>query len=98
MKAVLLVLELFTVFTQYTVCNKLCRKKKRAKCFGAAVWAAFFMLFNALTYQDGIPGFLKMLVFIFLFFLVLELVYQDSHRKKYCLPCLCIFGGWGRNS
>lgn len=28
MKAVLLVLELFIIFTQYAVCNKLCRKKE----------------------------------------------------------------------
>lgn len=95
MKAVLLVLELFTVFTQYAVCNKLCRKKKRTQCFGAAVWAAFFMLFNALTYQDGIPGFLKILVFIFLFFLVLELVYQDSHRKKILLTLFMYIWGLG---
>lgn len=49
MNAVLLVLELFTVFTQYAVCSKLCRKRKRTKYFGAAVWAAFFVSFNVLT-------------------------------------------------
>lgn len=97
MNAVLLVLELFTVFTQYAVCSKLCRKRKRTKYFGAAVWAAFFVSFNVLSYLDVIPGFLKALVFIVLFLLVLELVYQDNHKRKYCLPYSCIFWGWGRN-
>ncbi len=50
MNAVLLVLELFTVLTQYAVCSKLCRKRKRTKYFGAAVWAAFFVSFNVLSY------------------------------------------------
>lgn len=95
MKVVLLVLELFTVFTQYAVCNKLCRKKKRTKWFGAAVWAAFFVLFNALTYLDVIPGLFKAFVFIFLFFMVLELVYQDSHRKKILLTLFMYIWGLG---
>lgn len=95
MKAVLLVLELFTVYTQHAVCNKLCRKKKRTKYFGAAVWAAFFVLFNALTYQVDVSGFLKMLVFLFLFFPVLELVYQDSHRKKILLTLFMYIWGLG---
>lgn len=95
MNAVLLVLELFTVFTQYAVCSKLCRKRKRTKYFGAAVWAAFFVSFNVLSYLDVIPGFLKALVFIVLFLLVLELVYQDNHKKKVLLTLFMYILGMG---
>ena len=95
MNAVLLVLELFTVFTQYAVCSKLCRKRKRTKYFGAAVWAAFFVFFNVLSYLDVIPGFLKALVFIVLFLLVLELVYQDNHKKKVLLTLFMYILGMG---
>lgn len=95
MTAVLLVLELFTVFTQYAVCNKLCRVKKGMRFGRAAVWAAFFVLFNALTYQDGVSAVFKAFVFTSLFFLVLELVYRDSHRKKLLLTLFMYVWGMG---
>ena len=95
MKIILLVLELFTVSTQYAVCNKLCRKKEGMKFRRAAVWAAFFVLFNILTYQEDVSGFLKALMFIFLFFAVLELLYQDSHRKKILLTLFMYIWGLG---
>lgn len=53
------------------------------------------MLFNVLTYLDVIPGFLKALVFIVLFLLVLELTYQDSHRKKILLTLFMYIWGLG---
>lgn len=93
MNVVLLVLELFTVFTQYAVCNKLCQK--RMKFGGAAVWAAFFVLLNSLTYQDDISVAFKAIVFIALFLLVLELVYQDSIRKKMLLTLFMYVWGMG---
>lgn len=95
MNVVLLVLELFTVFTQYAVCNKLCRKKQGMKFAGAAVWAAFFVILNILTYQDGISVAFKAIVFIALFLLVLELVYQDSLRKKMLLTLFMYVWGMG---
>ena len=96
MKAVLLILELFTVVTQCIVCNKLCRKKKVEKWLETAAWAAFFVLFNLLTYQDNVPGIIKALVFMVLFFLVLECVYQDSMKKKILLTLFMYF--WGMTS
>ena len=53
------------------------------------------MFFNVLSYLDVIPGFLKALVFLVLFLLVLELVYQDNRKKKILLTLFMYIFGMG---
>ena len=50
MKAVLLILDIFTVLIQKTVCEKLFLRKNKTNVFEAAVWMSFFMLSDFLTY------------------------------------------------
>ena len=84
MTAVLIALELFTIYIQRMVCNKLCHRKKEKKLQEVIVWLGFWSLASVMTYVY-ISSILNVLIYIGLFWGTLEILYQDSHRKKILL-------------
>lgn len=82
MIALLVTLEIFTIFVQKMVCNQFFEKKYKSVVREAAVWASFFVLFNVLTYKSFISVFMNACIFVTLFLLLLELLYRGSFKKK----------------
>ena len=82
MKAVLLILDIFTVLIQKTVCEKLFLRKNKTNVFEAAVWMSFFMLSDFLTYILIPSVFANAVIFCVLFSVVLLLLYEGSLKRK----------------
>lgn len=95
MIALLVTLEVFTVFVQKMVCNQFFEKKYKSVMREAAVWTSFFVLFNALTYKQFVSVFINALIFVFLFMLLLELLYCGSFKKKLLITLFMYLWGMG---
>lgn len=95
MKAVLLILDIFTVLIQKTVCEKLFLRKNKTNVFEAAVWMSFFMLSDFLTYILIPSVFANAVIFCVLFSVVLLLLYEGSLKRKIMITVFMYFLGMG---
>lgn len=70
-------------------------KRQRESIRETVVWTSFFVLFNIFTYMEFVSVYLNALIFIILFFLVLQILYQDSIKKKFLFTVFMYFLGMG---
>lgn len=91
----LMVMEVFTIIVQKMVCDKVFEKRQSKDIRETAVWTSFFVLFNMSTYMEFISVYLNALIFIIFFFLVLQILYQDSIKKKLLFTMFMYFLGMG---
>lgn len=95
MKAVLLILDIFTVLVQKTVCEKLFLTKNKSNVFETAVWMSFFMFSNLMTYVLFPSVFTNAVAFCVLFFCVLMILYEGNLKRKIMITAFMYFLGMG---
>lgn len=91
--AVLWFLEIFTTICYKLVCDRLLTKKTAGVIKQAAVWGAYFVLCNGITYYAKMPTVINSLVFIISFFVVLQLLYESGVQQKLLVVIVIWFMG-----